>query len=169
MSFLQHLRLVKVSMERSPYFWLACPNDACRAVPAGASIRLRVRFTAKESKVRLEEAKRRIISKAIVLPALWVQPIPCCELGSRPWAGSLQPVPPWHALAGTAPRPDRLCFPSLHIPEHSQGKMQREQYGNDRGVLIVHRCLAISRYSGRGLLIMESTRGTKRPESFPPS
>ncbi|XP_063267034.1 hydrocephalus-inducing protein homolog isoform X2 [Prinia subflava] len=43
-------RLVKVSMESSPYFQLACPNGACHAVPAGACARVRVRFTPDKNK-----------------------------------------------------------------------------------------------------------------------
>lgn len=127
--------MVKVSMERSPHFHLVDPNGAYRSVRAGASVPVRLRFTPDENEVRLEEPKPRIISKAIVFLALWVQPIPCCELDSRPRVGSLQPVTPWHGLSGTAPRPDRPRFPSVHTPEHSQGNMHREQNENDRGVL----------------------------------
>lgn len=134
MSFLQFPRPVKVSMERSPHFELMCPNDVFHIVPPGTSSPLRIRFTPDEMKVRLEEPNHRIISKAIVFPALWQRPIPCCELGSRLWAGSLQPLTPWHVVSGTAPRPDRLCLLSLHIAQHSRGKMNGEQYENDRGV-----------------------------------
>uniref|UniRef100_A0A803W1T4 HYDIN/VesB/CFA65-like Ig-like domain-containing protein n=1 Tax=Ficedula albicollis TaxID=59894 RepID=A0A803W1T4_FICAL len=45
MSFLQFNRLVKISMERSPYFELLCPNDAYHIVPPGASSTVRIRFT----------------------------------------------------------------------------------------------------------------------------
>lgn len=126
MSLLQIPWLVKVCMESCPYFQLACPRDVYHVVPAGASVPVRIRFSPAENKVRLEEPKHRMISTAIVFPALWLQPV-----GRQPAA-----VTPWQLLAGTAARPDRLCFPSLHIPEHCQGKMQREQDGNDRGLLI---------------------------------
>lgn len=136
MSFLQFPHVVKVSMERSPYFQVMGSNDAYRLLVPAVSVPVRIRFSPGENKVSLEEPKHRMLCKATVFPALWVQPIPCWELGSRPWAGSLQPVPAWHGLPGTAARPDRLCFPSLHIPEHCQGKMPREQDENDRGLLI---------------------------------
>ncbi|XP_016156610.1 PREDICTED: LOW QUALITY PROTEIN: hydrocephalus-inducing protein-like [Ficedula albicollis] len=43
-------RLVKVSMERSPYFELVCPNDAYHIMPPGMSSPVRIRFTPKKNK-----------------------------------------------------------------------------------------------------------------------
>ncbi|XP_062355746.1 hydrocephalus-inducing protein homolog [Cinclus cinclus] len=43
-------RLVKVYMERSPYFELLCPNDAYRIIPPGTSSHVRIRFTPDETK-----------------------------------------------------------------------------------------------------------------------
>uniref|UniRef100_U3JZ08 HYDIN/VesB/CFA65-like Ig-like domain-containing protein n=1 Tax=Ficedula albicollis TaxID=59894 RepID=U3JZ08_FICAL len=50
MSLLQFPRLVKVSMERSPYFELVCPNDAYHIMPPGMSSPVRIRFTPKKNK-----------------------------------------------------------------------------------------------------------------------
>uniref|UniRef100_A0A8C3UHV0 HYDIN/VesB/CFA65-like Ig-like domain-containing protein n=1 Tax=Catharus ustulatus TaxID=91951 RepID=A0A8C3UHV0_CATUS len=44
-SFLQFNRLVKISMARSPYFELACPNEAYHIIPPGTSSPVRIRFT----------------------------------------------------------------------------------------------------------------------------
>ncbi|XP_062355739.1 hydrocephalus-inducing protein homolog [Cinclus cinclus] len=43
-------RLVKVYMERSPYFELVCPNDAYHIIPPGTSSHVRIRFTPDETK-----------------------------------------------------------------------------------------------------------------------
>ncbi|XP_062355733.1 hydrocephalus-inducing protein homolog [Cinclus cinclus] len=43
-------RLVKVYMERSPYFELLCPNDAYHIIPPGTSSHVRIRFTPDETK-----------------------------------------------------------------------------------------------------------------------
>ncbi|XP_062355738.1 hydrocephalus-inducing protein homolog [Cinclus cinclus] len=47
---LMFTRLVKVYMERSPYFELLCPNDAYRIIPPGTSSHVRIRFTPDETK-----------------------------------------------------------------------------------------------------------------------
>uniref|UniRef100_A0A8C3UEG0 HYDIN/VesB/CFA65-like Ig-like domain-containing protein n=1 Tax=Catharus ustulatus TaxID=91951 RepID=A0A8C3UEG0_CATUS len=44
-SFLQFNRLVKISMASSPYFELACPNEAYHIIPPGTSSPVRIRFT----------------------------------------------------------------------------------------------------------------------------
>ncbi|NXA71691.1 HYDIN protein, partial [Thryothorus ludovicianus] len=64
----QFYRLVKLSMEKSPYFELLCPNDACRAVPPGTSARVRIHFTPHEYKDYFHELICTTGTERIVVP-----------------------------------------------------------------------------------------------------
>ena len=57
-SFLQFNRLVKISMETSPYFEMTCPNEAYHIIPPSTSCPVRIRFTPNKNQVRLEEPKQ---------------------------------------------------------------------------------------------------------------
>ncbi|XP_032925432.1 hydrocephalus-inducing protein-like isoform X2 [Catharus ustulatus] len=59
-------RLVKISMERSPYFELVCPNEAYHIMPPGVSSPVRIRFTPKKNQDYSHElicitAKERVV------------------------------------------------------------------------------------------------------------
>ncbi|CAN8175281.1 unnamed protein product [Coccothraustes coccothraustes] len=60
--------LVKVSMERCPYFQLACPRDVYHVVPAGASAPVRIRFSPAENKDYCHELVCMTARVRIVVP-----------------------------------------------------------------------------------------------------
>ncbi|XP_066051038.1 LOW QUALITY PROTEIN: hydrocephalus-inducing protein homolog [Chamaea fasciata] len=67
-------RKAQVSMESSPYFQLAGPSDACRAVPGGAITDVHVHFTPDENKVYSHElvcvsGEERIVVPIRAIPA----------------------------------------------------------------------------------------------------
>ncbi|XP_071297088.1 hydrocephalus-inducing protein homolog [Agelaius tricolor] len=64
----QIARMVKVSMESSPYFQLACPSDVYHIVPPGASAPLRIRFTPDENKNYSHELTCTTAKEKIVVP-----------------------------------------------------------------------------------------------------
>ncbi|XP_023802399.1 hydrocephalus-inducing protein homolog [Cyanistes caeruleus] len=55
-------------MQSSPYFRLVCPNDAYRAVPRGATARVRIQFTPNESKDYSHELVCITKTERIVVP-----------------------------------------------------------------------------------------------------
>ncbi|XP_074407193.1 hydrocephalus-inducing protein homolog isoform X2 [Zonotrichia albicollis] len=61
-------RMVKVSMESSPYFQLACPSDVYHIVPPGASAPVRIRFTPDENKNYSHELTCITAKEKIVVP-----------------------------------------------------------------------------------------------------
>ncbi|XP_077041324.1 hydrocephalus-inducing protein-like [Agelaius phoeniceus] len=61
-------RMVKVCMESSPYFQLACPSDVYHIVPPGASAPLRIRFTPDENKNYSHELTCTTAKEKIVVP-----------------------------------------------------------------------------------------------------
>ncbi|XP_053809144.1 hydrocephalus-inducing protein homolog [Vidua chalybeata] len=61
-------RMVKVCMESSPYFELACPSDVYHIVPPGASARVRIRFTPDEIKDYSHELVCMTAKERIVVP-----------------------------------------------------------------------------------------------------
>ncbi|XP_066051026.1 LOW QUALITY PROTEIN: hydrocephalus-inducing protein homolog [Chamaea fasciata] len=70
----ENLQGVQVSMESSPYFQLAGPSDACRAVPGGAITDVHVHFTPDENKVYSHElvcvsGEERIVVPIRAIPA----------------------------------------------------------------------------------------------------
>ncbi|XP_053843686.1 hydrocephalus-inducing protein-like [Vidua macroura] len=60
--------MVKVCMESSPYFELACPSDVYHIVPPGASARVRIRFTPDEIKDYSHELVCMTAKERIVVP-----------------------------------------------------------------------------------------------------
>ncbi|XP_059337753.1 hydrocephalus-inducing protein homolog [Ammospiza nelsoni] len=68
LSLLQIARMVKVSMESSPYFQLACPSDVYHIVPPGASAPVRIRFTPDENKNYSHELTCITAKEKIVVP-----------------------------------------------------------------------------------------------------
>ncbi|XP_054152184.1 hydrocephalus-inducing protein homolog [Melozone crissalis] len=60
--------MVKVSMESSPYFQLACPSDVYHIVPPGASAPVRIRFTPDENKNYSHEITCITAKEKIVVP-----------------------------------------------------------------------------------------------------
>ncbi|OWK58138.1 Hydrocephalus-inducing, partial [Lonchura striata] len=74
-------RMVKVCMESSPYFQLACPSDAYHIVPTYATARVRIRFTPDETKDYSHElvcitAKERIVVPIRAIAARAVLDVP---------------------------------------------------------------------------------------------
>ncbi|XP_064242784.1 hydrocephalus-inducing protein homolog isoform X2 [Passer domesticus] len=61
-------RMVKVCMESSPYFQLACPSDVYHVVPPGASAHVRIRFTPEENKDYSHELVCKTAKENIVVP-----------------------------------------------------------------------------------------------------
>ncbi|XP_068035430.1 hydrocephalus-inducing protein homolog, partial [Anomalospiza imberbis] len=61
-------QVVKVSMESSPYFQLACSNNAYRVVPPETSVPVRIRFTPDENKDYSHELVCIIAKERIVVP-----------------------------------------------------------------------------------------------------
>ncbi|XP_041282552.1 hydrocephalus-inducing protein homolog [Onychostruthus taczanowskii] len=61
-------RMVKICMESSPYFQLACPSDVYHIVPPGASARVRIRFTPEETKDYSHELVCLTAKEKIVVP-----------------------------------------------------------------------------------------------------
>ncbi|XP_058702204.1 hydrocephalus-inducing protein-like [Poecile atricapillus] len=62
------VQLVQVSMQSSPCFRLVCPNEAYRAVPRGATARVRIQFTPNESKDYSHELVCMTKTERIVVP-----------------------------------------------------------------------------------------------------
>ncbi|XP_071297083.1 hydrocephalus-inducing protein-like [Agelaius tricolor] len=67
-------RMVKVSMESSPYFQLACPSDVYHIVPPGASAPVRIRFSPDENKDYSHELTCITAKENIVVPIRAIGP-----------------------------------------------------------------------------------------------
>nr|XP_054505051.1 hydrocephalus-inducing protein-like [Agelaius phoeniceus] len=61
-------QMVKVCMESSPYFQLACPSDVYHIVPPGASAPVRIRFSPDENKDYSHELTCIMAKEKIVVP-----------------------------------------------------------------------------------------------------
>ncbi|XP_064242821.1 hydrocephalus-inducing protein homolog isoform X3 [Passer domesticus] len=61
-------RMVKVCMESSPHFQLACPSDVYHVVPPGASAHVRIRFTPEENKDYSHKLICKTAKEKIVVP-----------------------------------------------------------------------------------------------------
>ncbi|XP_077041322.1 hydrocephalus-inducing protein homolog [Agelaius phoeniceus] len=67
-------RMVKVCMESSPYFQLACPSDVYHIVPPGASAPVRIRFSPDENKDYSHELTCITAKEKIVVPIRAIGP-----------------------------------------------------------------------------------------------